>query len=469
MSSLFRKDASLNDAPARSGPLRRCLYPGGAVLAFALANAAPAQDAGDSARRFTLDVSQGLEWSNNPDLAVIGESELLSRTSLTFGLERRTSIDRLALSLGGDFILSDEGDSGFENPAFRLDLGRDVGHSRIGLDVEIRETQLDSGDFIFDEDTGSVDFITDDNATRRSSRIGLSGAFGVEAPFGGSYRLSREEIRYSDTTDTALVDADRTVFDGRLDFRLDPRIVLGLIASHTEVDEIGPGAIDTTSSRLGTSLDMEITQRLTGRFALGWQRVEERGLIDTTEDGAFLNAGLTWAMPNGSVGMDADSVIDVNGRRNTVQVRRSMELPRGALSYSVGLSQASGLDANPIFGLAWRQDLPRAVFSVALTQTPATTRENVEAIYSALTLGYVQQLTTRSSFDTSLSVRDSDELTVGGIDSRRFDLDMTYRHELAQDWNMVGRVSVARIEEDGVADRSSNTVFIGLEKRFVWN
>ena len=469
------QNGACSSKPGRRPSHRRIPYiAGGAGLAgtaVLLSFGVPlAQETPASAQQFTLDVAQRLEWSDNPDLLVDPEDRLLARTSLRFGMERRTGIDRLSFSLGGDLEISNDDSTGFERPSLALGWQRDVGHSRIGVTLDFSEVDLGSStDTTFDEDTQSIDFITVDSGARQTANLALTGAFGIDEPFGGSYRLSQRQVRYVDTSDSDLQDSDRLSFNGDLHFEIDPRITLGLAADYTDFNEEGPDDLDTVTTRIESYADMDITPRLTGRVGLGWQQVEQSGTTDLTRDGMIFDASLTQALPRSTMEFRAQSRVTSNGRRNELRFIHDIEQPLGTLRYSLGVSRTGDLDPAPLFGLAWRRELPRGAFSVNLEQAAVTDTDDEELINSQLSMSYQQDLTTRSGFGVEFVMRDSDDRADSGTDSRSYNLGLTYRHEVTQDWDFTGGVSMVRVEEDGTSDRDSNTVFVGLERRFVWN
>ncbi|SMD03153.1 hypothetical protein SAMN06295998_12029 [Primorskyibacter flagellatus] len=468
---LFQNAACSSKPRRRPGNWRAYHKAGGAGLAVLMSVSTPlAQETPASARQFTLDVAQRLEWSDNPDLAIDGEDRLLARTSLRFGLERRTGIDRLSFSLGGDLEVSNDDATGFERPSLSLAWQRDVGHSQIGAAFDFNEVELgNTTSTTFDEDTQSTDFITVDSGARQTANLSLTGAFGIEAPFGGSYRLSQRQVRYVDTSDSDLQDADRLSFDGDLHFELDPRITLGLAAAYTDFDEEGPGDLDTVTSRVESYLELDVTPRLTSRIGLGWQEIEQSGTSDLTRDGLVFDASLTQALPRSTMELQTQSRITSNGRRNELRFIHSLERPLGSLRYSLGVSQTEDLDPAPLFGLSWRRELPRGAVSVDLEQVATTDTDDAEVVNSQLSLSYQQDLTTRSGFGLEFVMRDSDERADSGTDSRSYNLGLTYRHAVTEDWDFTGGISMVRVEEDGTADRDSNTVFIGLQRQLVWN
>lgn len=424
----------------------------------------------DSARQVYLDVRERFEYSDNPDLEVEGEDRFTARTSVELGYVRRSAIDSFALSLGADLDLTSNDENGIERPNLGLVWERDVRRARTRLSFGLREVDLGSTTrTIFDEDTESIDFGTLDQGTRRTANLGFDGAFGVDAPFGGNYRLLQSQIRYTGTEDPDLLDADRLILEGGLFFALDSTNTVGIEVGQTDFDEDGEGAIDTVSTFFGTYLETDINPRLTGRFDLGWEEVEDTGAINSLENGAVFNVALTQDTARGALSFDAGSSITTGGRRDELRVGHLIEQSTGALGYSVGLTNTEGSSTEPVFGLSWSRDLPRGSLTLALDQNAFTDRDRETQINSLFSLEYAQALTARSGFDVDLSLLDVNELDATGSDTRRLDLALTYRYALTEDWDLTSGISFVREAEDDVSDRDANTVFIGVERRFVWN
>lgn len=428
-----------------------------------------AQEAPESARQIVLDVRERLEWSDNPDLLTEGEDRITSRTSLGFGLTRRTRTDRFTFAFGGDLEITNDDTGGIENPFLGIGWLRDIERSRIGLSYDFSEFQLDSVRSIFNADTGSVDFVSVDSGTRRTSDVTFDGAFGVDGPFGGSYRLFQRQIDYFDTIDPGLRDADWRTFDGDLFVEAGPASTIGLVTALSDFDEQGTDALDTKSSRLAGFIDTDLTSRLSVRTELGWQQVEQTGRETTDERGVVFDVALAQELPRSTLLVDANSVLSSIGRRDTVSFGQDFDLPINDFRYSIGLSRLETEDINPLLNLYWRKELPRGEIDFDITQIATVGRDNEDLINTRITFGYTQELTTVSGLDMAFAVSDRDEQNPEGIDTRRYDFSVAYRHAMTQDWDFVGGYSAALLEEEGTEDRSSNTFFFGLEKQFVWN
>lgn len=465
MSFLFRNAACLNNP----GRLPRRIGAAGILVALSF-GVLQAQEVPESARQAILDVSQRFEWSDNPDLETIKEDRFTSRTRLQFGLFQRTRTDELSLSLGGDLELRDDRENGITNSNLGIGWDRDVGHSRTGISFNFREADLGTttGTF-FNDDTQSIDFGTFDSGNRETATLALAGAFGIDAPFGGSYDLSQSAIRYTDTVDPGLLDADRFTFDGDIYAVIHPRVILGFDASYSDFDEEGPDDLDTVSSRIGTYLDLELTSQLSGRFELGWAEVEESGRTTNIEDGAVFDVALRQDLPGSELTFDVRSDIVASGRRGEFRVGQILDLPLNAFSYSLGLSRLEGFDTEPLFGLGWSQELPRGAVRLDLEQRATEGRDNENLINTRMSFGYRQELTVRSGFDIDFTFIDSNDRSSSDIDTKRYDLGLTYRYALYEDWDLTSGISLVSLEENGAPNRTASTFFVGLEKRFVWN
>ena len=101
-----------------------------------------------------LEVTQRLEYSDNPGLDVDGDSDFFGRTILGFGLESVTSIQRLALNLGTDieeFRDDNDQDFDFDNSFANLDYNRQTRDAFARGQLRYRETDTDT-DFFDDDD-----------------------------------------------------------------------------------------------------------------------------------------------------------------------------------------------------------------------------------------------------------------------------------------------------------------------------
>ena len=421
-------------------------------------------------RRTEITIGQNLEFSDNPDFEIDGDSQLVSLTSLGLTHERRTNIDTLIFRIGGDVELGtgDLQGSAFQDPFVVLSFDRDVRHTRLGLSLRYSETDVSNSD-----STGLTDLDDDilgsDVGTRQNLTLEISGATGIEAPFGTDFNIRRDQLRFSDTSDGSLLDEDTDTIEAGFTFRFSPRLSLRSFVRYTDRDVEGLGGVDRETTILGATLDAEISDILSGNLTLSYDEIEFLGATPSTTDGLSVSGGLTRLTPNGSWGLTFSSEVAESGRRDQLSLRRDLELKSGSLGLSFGLTHTEGLSTDPLYGIDWVRDLARGSISLSLNQSVTSDALANEQIDTSLSLGVTQEVTDLSSLSLDASLRDSNELGALGIDSRRVDISLTYRRELERDWDMVGGYRYSHSTQDGTVDRDSNTIFIGLERSLVWN
>jgi len=418
-----------------------------------------------------FDVTQRLEYSDNPDFDVDGDSDFFGRTVLGFGLESVTQVQRFALNLGTDIEEGRDDGSSFDvtNSSARLSYDRNTRNALIGVSANYRESDVSSSisDDDFDLD-GNV--INQDSGKRKTYRYGLNGAVGREAPIGASFNWNYSEIKYSDTSDADFTDRSTNSFGGRINFRIDPRITARLTGKYIDFDAQGNGT-DRETTGLGIGSAFAITPILSANIGLSYDKIERTGDETDTDDGVSLNLAVTRDMPNGSlVGrFSSDVASNDNGRRSYLSVSRAMDLPRGDLSVELGVTGADTIGTDPLVNINYRHQLPAAALSFGLSQRVSIDNDNRERINTRLRAGYDQRINSLSSFGVDIAFFDRYNLDAGGNDSQRIDLSLSYRHDLTRDWGLVSGISHDLATEDNRDDRQRTTVFVGLQRSFRWN
>ncbi len=421
-----------------------------------------------------LDVTQRLEYSDNPGLDVDGDSDFFGRTILGFGLESVTSIQRLALNLGTDieeFRDDNDQDFDFDNSFANLDYRRQTRDAFARGQLRYRETDADS-DF-FDDDDIDQDgrIINSDEGTRVSYGFTLGGGVGQDAPIGASFNWFYNEINFEDTDDPDLNDSTRSDFSGQVDFFITPRVTTSLTGIYRDFDTDDPDGTDRETKGLGGAASFLVSDILTANIGLRYDRIERTGGTDRTDEGVSGNLGLTRALPNGSVGVNYTSDVFANddGRRSFFSVNRDMDLPRGALFFSLGVTGADAVGSDPLIDANYRHDLPTGQLNFGLSQRVNVDDDDEENISSSLRASYNQQINNLSSYGINFSFFNRNELDDDGNDGQRYNLGLTYRYDLTRDWGLVSGITHTFSTEDDEEDRRRTTVFVGLQRSFNWN
>ena len=432
---------------------------------------AHAQDTLPAGMIASFDITQRMEYSDNPDLETTGDPDFFGRTVLGFGLESVTALQTFSLDLGTDIEEFRDNQSGVDvdNSSLRLAYDRATGNANLGVSLRYRESDAQESDFLddFPIDGNVIDQST---GTRKSYGYTLSGAVGVEAPIGAGFDLSYSEIAYSGANDTDLTDQNDTRFNGQIDFRIDPRIVARLTGKYEDFDAEGNG-VNRETTGVGAGVVLDITQTLVTDLAVSQDRIERSGDETGIDEGLSFDGSLVQSLKNGTLGLSLSSDISSNdsGRRNRVSIDREMDLPSGSLlSYSLGLTRSAETGTDPLLNLTYIHALPTAEVSVGLSQEVASNSDNEEAILTSLQAGYTQRINSLSNLGANLSFFDRNELGLNPDDGQRIEVSLSYDYALTRDWALVSGVSHTIATSDKSADRSRNTIFVGLRRTFTW-
>jgi hypothetical protein len=356
------------------------------------------------------------------------------------------------------------------NSNLGLGYDRESRNARFGLNFAYRESDVNDPDFDeFVDLDGNI--ITQSSGTREGTIFGVTGELGREAPIGASIGLRYRDVNFSDTTDPNLTDEDEISLNGQIFFRFNPRTTGRLTTSYEDYDSQGNG-VDRESITFGSGLAVELTPTLTADAEIGYTTIERRGNETGTDDGFDLALGLSRTLSNGTIGLRFSSDVETNdeGRRSFLSVNRSMALASGAtLRYEVGGTRSGESSFDPLVNFNYAFDLRDAQIRLGLSQAFNTGRDNQEEINTRLSASYNQAINNLSSYSVSFSFRDRNAIGDTRDDGQRLDLSLSYRRDLTADWGLVGGFSHVLVSDDGEADRSSNTVFVGLQRSFDWN
>ncbi len=429
----------------------------------ALASSAFAQEA--PGRSVTLSFSQGLEWSDNPDLTVGGDSGFTTRTNLGFVFNTRTRSESFLFSLGSQLLgeFGDAGSDDFEiaNTRARIAYERENANSSFSTFAFYSETDL-GDEAVFDEESGSL--VIDSGSLERTV-VGAELEIGREGPFGLELDARHRRRNYTGTTDPDRSDIEATRLDALARFRLNRTTAVRLSAGISTENEDDATSTERDRNYVGIGIEGENASGLNYFGDVVFDRSETTVLGPTTtvEDGVGLQIGVTQDRRNGAIGFELSSRIDDSGRRSTAEVSRSLEFPEGDVEFSLGVVDQEGDDSLRVLGgLEYERALPRGNLTASLVQN-ATTDEGSAVINSRLRVAYGQSINAISGWEASLSYFDSNELG-GTDDDSRTTATVSYSRSLTEDWSMRAGLAHTRIAETGVADRSSNTVFFNIER-----
>ncbi len=450
---------------------------------IALACAVQAQDTDTPGLHMTLDFSQRLEADSNLDLDVSSPgTSYISTTSLNFGLSSRTRTQSLTLNAATKLrVRNDPGgtDSGtsFDEPSLRFAYQLDGARARLNLGGSYRKSDISflrpESDFI---GPGGIITLPTDLAdlTGTGNRVsyGLNGRleFGRDAPLGLILRASHDVLNYSNTTSTSLFDTTRNKLGATVRLRFSPIMEGNFKADYNTYEADDTPKTDRRSTLYSFGISRDLSKALTLEAALGYSKTETDETIGgirstTTKDGATGSLGLTWEQANGTLTANLEHSVDQNGARTEFTLGRSLDLPRGSLSASIGASRGDSGKTEMIGALDWRHDLPGGSLSARIARSVASGTDDTDELLTRINLNYNHEINAVSSFGLTASHIINDQFLTG-TKVRNTSVGATYRRSLTQDWDMRFGYSYRTRQETGAARAKSHSVFVSLDRQF---
>ena len=400
------------------------------LAAVLTAGAAATQDGGGIL--LTLGIDQRFSWDNNPSLEVPSTGgSLRSSTKLSFGFVSETARDRLAFNLGTLLRGESDGsglDFGLESPSVELSYTRSGISSSLTASAFLREADLGEGLSLIEGGEGEPPVLVFEDGATRTKGIRLAYKWGEGAPFGGALRAGLTDTDYRNTTD--------------------------------------PDLLDNRTLTFGAGLRLALNEVTDATFDIDHRRYDEEGPA-VAEDSTTFSAGLTRALPRGSLRGKLSATSDEDGTRTSFSFGHSYDLPQGSLSFDLGLTEAAAGGTDLTGALAWKQDLPRGSFSAKLSQAVTNDTDNDETLVTALSLGLTQELSPLMGLSMGATWAHS-ETTASGLATDSTSLNASINYALNEDWSMNFGATHRINDEDGVGRAKSNSVFLSIGRTFEW-
>jgi hypothetical protein len=448
------------------------------LTAAGLSLIAPAVAQEVSGLTATFGVKQSIVTSDNLDLRGTANSGTRGVTALSFGLVSETRTSRLALNTSGNFEFDDE-DTGFTDPTASLSYLMSAKNSQLALQANYSERDVNSLTTVFADTNGFGlnEQLVLGTGTRRTTGANLNFETGLDAPVGFSFDLGYRFTDYSDTTDPDLFETERLTYGATMRMQVSSTVSMrfGVELENYEAQDNSNTIRDNRS--LFWSSDIALRSDLSATTRLSYSRNESTttsalsgfgfgsGTSTNTEEGFGGGFTSTQTLQNGTVGANFNTSITTDGRRDTIRFTRAINLPRGAFSLSVGAVKTESSDPQPLVDMSYNQDMPRGRLSLGLSQSASIADDDNTVINTRLRASYDQEINASSSWGLSALLADSDAVDRDD-DTRRLDLGVDYRHELARDWDMVANYTYSSSEQSGEDNRTSNKVSLSIERAF---
>ena len=434
------------------------------------ATAALAQE--ERARSLILDFSQGLEVSSNPDLEddpMRDEVVLRSDVDLRYVTATRGQSLEFGVGAGLEGGRFADGDSGGRVAERRADFvyERTSAAGLFRVATEYTRARVEDSDVPEDFESDDLDITTGE---RGEARLQVDLETGRNRRIGTEVTTSLSSLRYFDNDGDGR---DTLDLQAALRLSVQPRTDILLLSglSSRKNDGDDQYEAETVSAGLGFRHALTARQRISGELRA--MRLETSEISETSgEREEDRQEGLGGAMRyeadlgRGTFGLEYDSALYSTGRRDVLELSHERSSDAGSLLVSLGVVDSDRLDGEPLVNVAWTRNIPRGQLQLRLDQDASGNQDgDQEAIRTRVTAGYIGQINSISSWQTQLSLADSNEFGEDAEDSRRTELLVGYRHALARDWDVSMRYRHILAEGDGRDDRRDNSVFLGLATR----
>lgn len=420
--------------------------------------------------RATLDVFNRLETVSEDGFSQPEDEGTQLVTRLTFGLTAENNTQRFRLTADTDVTynfnddVSDQFD--FDDPDLRLNYGLENRQSALNVNARYSKTDVSNANFRDDSDTGDVETGEGD---RTNVTIGTGLVLGREAPI--TFRLNHLYARntFSGQVDGDASDSTTHRVDSQLSFQLTQVASLNLLASWRETDQEDADASDRTEQSIGIGATYALSRVLNFNGQITYDEASSTNSSSDDESGLGFELGLEKELRNGSIGFGIESTATINGDRQQTAVDRLLLLPRGTLAYSIGVTRTGSSSLRPLVDLRLSQSAsPNSSFNVSLSQDSVVDNDDDETIRTRLNVGYVKAINSISSISANASLASQNAISSDGIDRDVFSASLSYRRAVGGDWDMVTGYQYRSSRQDDEEDRSTNTLFLGLEKSFDW-
>lgn len=463
---------------------RSALITGTAIAALLTYVTTPSQAQDDGGLRVSLGIQQSFSYGDNLALGVPGSltnpeqgSTSLSTTAFALNLESQTRLDTFRFQLGGSLRYGSTPsgtaiETGFVDPFVALSYAREGSNARFSFSLDVEESDVSLARPLWD-------FSNEDNiisppsdlgdltgtGTRRSQSAQISLETGINSPIGMRFTASRTGLRYKNTTSNALTgsDSDSVGLSTFFRFRQATSAVVDLRWTRFDSRD---GTPERKTQTVQAGFDHEFPTEAQISARLGYTDGDPDGVGQPNgSNGVTGNLNYSHPLPNGALTASYILRRTSSGRINTVQIGRSLDLPRGQLRFEIGATQLFGNSAKPTGALTWSHQMPTSQMSLRLNREVASDTNDQSRFTTTLAAQYSKELTALSSLSANYSVF-VQEGTPGNNKVTRQDAALTYSYALTDDWNLDTGLSMRIREESTVGRATSKQIFLSLSRRF---
>ncbi|WP_413873714.1 hypothetical protein [Albidovulum sp.] len=404
-----------------------------------------------------------------------GTSTILDN-GLTFGLSSVTGVQDLSLTGSGVLRYGDipgRSLSGFEDPTVRLRYRLDGVNSQFTLTGRYRHVDREFLDpFQIEQEETNAGAFYAGGGTMTVRNAGLSFVTGINDPVTFTLGLAHDEKDY----DATALAANARLFGNKTDsanatvaLKLSPVTSLRFNADFAHYTAEDTPQTDRTTTDYSIGVVQDINPVLVLDAQIGFTEVETDTTTGTQHrDGVSGAATLTQTLANGTAFVGVDSTVNQNGTRESFRFGRSLQLPLGTFSASLGGTHSPSGNTYAIATLAYDRQLRSSNIAVSLNRAVSTNNVNEDVLDTRLTVAYGYEINNNSRLDFSANWGRSESAGIGNAPTiERTSLRAAYSYDLTQDWALTGGVLLRhRSDSSAPGDAQSNSVFLTLGRTF---
>lgn len=434
------------------------------VVAFAatdvVAQTANSPVGGSLTFKTTADVN------TNPGLTAVSAGTTLG-LSENLGFSFRTQTRTQLLELFGSAGLSLSQPVGgastttITQPKITLHYFRESANSNLDLSTDYWTGDVTSA---FDADPTSAVAMIVDTGTLAKTGAAFSYNWGITAPLGFSVNASYNQNDYTGITNPNLFDSTTMGLGISANMRLSPSTQATLTARRTEY--VSSDAFATSSDTMNYSFNVshDLSGALTMNTNIGYRdRSTTASGVTTTSSGYFAGAGITQALPRGSV--SSNLKIDAAGSTTTTSLSfgRTVDLPDGSLSASVSADWSAGSAPQFLGSATYTKQFSDGSLSLDLKQSLTTDNLGQDIKLSNLGIAYQKALNSVAGINLSLSISQTEDGGAGAIPTQnRATFSASYSQAITPDWDLSVGYSHRRNAGSAIATADSDSIFLTL-------
>ena len=421
-----------------------------------------------------LGVSTSLKVDDNLRLNPTSSgTTFFSDTLLSFGLSSITPDSSFTLS--GSTILR-VGDipgrslAGLEDQNLRFGYVRSSSNSSLRLDARYRNVDREFLDpFQVEREEQTFGSLVGGGGVQKDRFASLNFQAGLNDPIGYSVTLSTNDKGFTGVVNPSIFDTRTDIAKGAVSFAVSPVTKVSLNGGLTWFKADDAVQTDRVTRDLSVGLAQEVGPSLRFDASLGTTRVEtDRIGGTTTTSGTTGSVQVTRDVPDGNYSLSLSRTVNQNGGRTTVQVGRSIDLPRGTLAANVGLTRGDTGNNRSTASVLYTQQLKTSSYSVSLNRSVSTNNASQDVLDTRLALNYGYDIDSQSRIDLALDYGVTEDAGTGTVPTvQRTNLRASYTRALTADWNLQGGVLIRRVDDAAaVGAAQSNSLFVTLDRNF---